>query len=1835
MVSRSSEGNEGPHPSSRTPGTPAKTRVSKLGSSPSKRDEKSGEGRVVKSSAKDVAELKDYQLGDCLGRGAFGSVYRALNWNTGETVAVKQIKLADLPKSELRVIMLEIDLLKNLDHPNIVKYHGFVKSAETLNIILEYCENGSLHSISKNFGRFPENLVGLYMSQVLHGLLYLHEQGVIHRDIKGANILTTKEGLVKLADFGVASRTTGLSESSVVGTPYWMAPEVIELSGATTASDIWSLGCTVIELLEGKPPYYNLQPMPALFRIVNDDHPPLPQGASPAVKDFLMQCFQKDPNLRVSARKLLKHPWIVNARRSDSVVPKKSTEYEEAVRSVQEWNEALRSPGAGTLRKPFRHDRQSPSPLRRNQLPSRNTPTKDALPAPVVSNAKDQSLLSNATAEDNWDDDFATAISPSALQLPHLRPHDNFGGMLSSEKLKAFASLDGTVIKSENSFGDFNDSFRTTLHCGESDPLQTIRPFPFKQTGTDDGFAQKSPLQMEPKRSTPFVHNVPILTQNPVPPSRQARPASFYKENSVEDYSDIIITDEDVLGRKLNGVKVRMEANIYPNVDDCLSDLFQETDEERYISNSADLPPSKEIVRYHTPSRDDEQEPHLRRQLSTKRHRSAVEIHRFAENERDEDFSDILGPEEVALDKPDSDGSSDRSTLMLNSRHSNNSWLGDQDDEDDPFAQLEEGLDEMDLEANIARDKYARLRGQVEGLVSSLKTSQDEDVLEDISEQLLTIFCDLPETKNIIMSAHGMLPILEILDTCRRRNVVSCLLKIVNAIIYEDYEIQENLCFVGGIPIINEFASKKYPREIRLEAAAFVQQMYQTSTLTLQMFVSAGGLNVLVEFLEDDYEDERDLVLIGVNGIWSVFELQGSTPKNDFCRILSRSSVLDPLSLVLSRVLDEGGELAEIVEGRIASIFFVFSQAENHVKEMVAERTVLHRVLKELKRMTPAHQITMLKFIKNLSMLSTTLDSLQNSNAIDVLTDLLRSTIKRPHFREVSNQILNTIYNMCRLNKSRQEDAALNGIVPLLQKIVKTERPLKEFALPILCDMAHSGKVGRRELWRNRGLPFYISLLSDPYWQVTALDAIFTWLQEETAKVEEHLLSYHPDQPSFTESIIRCLTVSKANAFENLLEPLQKLLRLSPPIALTFAREDMFVRIRQKLHHNKAAVRLNLLRIISSICEASEDHGGLLAEYGLLEAIRELEHDPAILVRDMAGKLIQANERSESYGLGKRRPGVRRGSTATTPPGLLTNQSAPSTPSVPRTNQSKSYFDGREVQRHPRNALSGSALALRPASRDGASPALAVGGSKGSNASSASRNRLPRDDVRHLYRAAQRTGRVVGTLAVCINDYRVTLKQDTPTEEERQEAIRACHKRCAERTLRVLEKNGSIFIKLGQHLSSMGYLLPLEWTTTFVPLQDKCPVSSIESVEEMFVTDTGHRIDELFSSFEPLPIGAASLAQVHIGTLKETGQKVAVKVQHPALAEWVPLDLALTRFTFSMLKRFFPEYDLEWLSNEMDFSLPQELDFRMEAENARRASEYFKNHSDAPLVIPEVMWAQKRILVMEFLSGHRPDDLEYLDSNHIDRDEVSAAFAHIFNEMIFGDNAPLHCDPHGGNIAIRKNPNRRRHNFDIILYDHGLYRDIPRDLRRNYAKLWLAVIEADEGRMREYARKVAGITDEQFPLFASAITGRDYTVLANKDVASPRTAAEKENISGALGEGMLQQLVELLGQVPRIILLILKTNDLTNIACSPPSARSLDENLHTRQGPIRTFLILARYATRTVFEEKMENINETGGMLRPLNFLRFLWAWTGYLRVELKLSIYETLLSMKSRFGLI
>lgn len=207
--------------------------------------------------------------------------------------------------------------MKRLSHKNIVKYIDVITTDKYLNIVLEYVENGSLSGIVKKFSAFQEHLVSLFISQVLQGLKYLHSQGVVHRDIKGANLLTTKDGTVKLADFGVAMKLTESTKSmSIVGTPYWMAPEIVEQTGrCTTSCDIWSLGCTVIELLTGKPPYFDLEPMSALYRIVQDEYPPIPPVVSNELKDFLTLCFQKEPFFRKSAQDLLSHPWLAKAHK--------------------------------------------------------------------------------------------------------------------------------------------------------------------------------------------------------------------------------------------------------------------------------------------------------------------------------------------------------------------------------------------------------------------------------------------------------------------------------------------------------------------------------------------------------------------------------------------------------------------------------------------------------------------------------------------------------------------------------------------------------------------------------------------------------------------------------------------------------------------------------------------------------------------------------------------------------------------------------------------------------------------------------------------------------------------------------------------------------------------------------------------------------------------------------------------------------------------------------------------------------------------------------------------------------------------------------------------------------------------------------------------------------------------------------------------------------------------------------------------------------------------------------------------------------------------------------
>lgn len=485
-----------------------------------------------------------------------------------------------------------------------------------------------------------------------------------------------------------------------------------------------------------------------------------------------------------------------------------------------------------------------------------------------------------------------------------------------------------------------------------------------------------------------------------------------------------------------------------------------------------------------------------------------------------------------------------------------------------------------------------------------------------------------------------------------------------------------------------------------------------------------------------------------------------------------------------------------------------------------------------------------------------------------------------------------------------------------------------------------------------------------------------------------------------------------------------------------------------------------------------------------------------------------------------------------------------------------------------------------------------------------------------------RIGVVTVATVKCFALYKSVLGKSFATVEEWDQALSDTHKKAALITRKALETNAGIFIKLGQHISALTYLFPPEWTETMIPLQDCCPVSSLESIGEMVKNDIGKDLDDLFTEFDPIPLGTASLAQVHRARLKKNGAEVAVKFQHPSLKQFVPLDILMTRTVFNIIDYFFPEYPLLWLSDELQSSIYVELDFRNEAKNAKKTAKYFKDYYDiTALRVPEVYWAEPRIMTMEYLSGARPDDLEFLDSHHISRGEISICFAHIFNSMVFTPNVGLHCDPHAGNIAIRPLSDGSKRNFEIILYDHGLYRDVPTDLRRSYAHFWLALLDKDEPMMRKYAAEFAGITDDQFPLFAAAITGRDFDHAIN-DVVSKRTPDEIERMAQSVAhDGLLSQIMVLLHSMPRIVLLILKTNDLT---------RYLDEKLDSPLGVERGFLVMAQYCARTVFEEGRERILSQYRGWSLTKYIVLIQNWWGYLWRMREIYLYESLAFMKS-----
>eukprot|EP01127_Copromyxa_protea_P019524 TRINITY_DN6366_c0_g1_i1.p1 TRINITY_DN6366_c0_g1~~TRINITY_DN6366_c0_g1_i1.p1 ORF type:complete len:469 (-),score=114.01 TRINITY_DN6366_c0_g1_i1:20-1402(-) len=278
---------------------------------PRKRITENGD-EIQKEESEPKEMIGPYLVDEVLGRGMFGVVYKAEHAETHLVVAIKQIDLTSIEKSKLPGVKREAQVMESLCHPNIVKMYEVLESEDkkSIQFVIEFVDCGSLYRLLKNYGNFPHDLASVCLRQTIEGLAYLHSKNIVHRDIKCDNLLINSDGIIKLADFGAAKSEDHNKNYTVVGTPFWMAPEVIDMSGGGTFSDIWSLGCTTLELLTGEPPYFRLSTMQALFNIVEDECPPLPDNITSDISAYFQGCFQKDTKARATAQDLLGYEWI-------------------------------------------------------------------------------------------------------------------------------------------------------------------------------------------------------------------------------------------------------------------------------------------------------------------------------------------------------------------------------------------------------------------------------------------------------------------------------------------------------------------------------------------------------------------------------------------------------------------------------------------------------------------------------------------------------------------------------------------------------------------------------------------------------------------------------------------------------------------------------------------------------------------------------------------------------------------------------------------------------------------------------------------------------------------------------------------------------------------------------------------------------------------------------------------------------------------------------------------------------------------------------------------------------------------------------------------------------------------------------------------------------------------------------------------------------------------------------------------------------------------------------------------------------------------------------------
>ncbi|BFF97592.1 uncharacterized aarF domain-containing protein kinase 5 [Drosophila madeirensis] len=439
--------------------------------------------------------------------------------------------------------------------------------------------------------------------------------------------------------------------------------------------------------------------------------------------------------------------------------------------------------------------------------------------------------------------------------------------------------------------------------------------------------------------------------------------------------------------------------------------------------------------------------------------------------------------------------------------------------------------------------------------------------------------------------------------------------------------------------------------------------------------------------------------------------------------------------------------------------------------------------------------------------------------------------------------------------------------------------------------------------------------------------------------------------------------------------------------------------------------------------------------------------------------------------------------------------------------------------------------------------------------------------------ASVRFVRSLKTAGLIAADYLLLSENDAEYEPK----LKALHQKSAERLLETCLLNGGLYIKVGQGFAAINHILPIEYTSTLSRLQDKCLPTTKADVRKVFQKDFGQLPEEIYEDFNYEPVAAASLAQVFQAKLP-SGEQVAVKVQYSDLQKRFISDLGTIMFLQDIVEFFFKDYNFGWIMRDVRKNLVQEMNFVQEGHNAERCAGDMKKFNFVH--VPKVYWpyTKTRVLTLEWMDGCKISDLEAIAERKLSVKDIDVKLFNTFAEQIFYTGF-VHADPHPGNIFVRRNESSGR--ADIILLDHGLYEELPAEVRGPLCEFWEATVLRNETKMQAAAEKIGIVDHMRFAevLFQQPIRVRGGSIrskLSEEDILHMQEVARKnfESIMGTLKE------------MPRSMLFVVRNLN---------TVRAIS---HQHGDVVNRPHVMARYAQRCLYMQH--------GRTSPLQYFRWL-----------------------------